>query len=422
MPGKNGKRGKMNQTKKRICFFILYAAIHFFLNFQTTVGTYVTTMYAFSYRYGFISRGFQGTVLLILDQILPFSILSYEGVLALSYIQIFLVDALLILFLYFCLKMTENVLHHGIITCAFIFITFVFPEYVAFQNFGRSDAWMVIICILGMLSLMKGKLQWGIVCLCIVGVCIHQGFVLMFMSPMLVILLVKAIDTMEGNNIGNLFSGKSAKYTWILLSSILAVSALFVYFTFLSHGNSREIYHQIYAQAENMGYAGYDQKVHEQLIMNEILGEDPSSQELQVHIYNFKEGIVFGLLVSPYIILLITFFKGCIKDASGIWQKLKYVGISVGAATILPDLIAKIDYGRWMFAIIFYYAMTVLTLLAMGDRIIVQNFHCMAVKLKRHRMIMTLLILYPLLMVPMGDTWITPVSREITDFFVNMGW
>lgn len=87
---------KLNQKKestKRIIkmemlFLCLYAVIHFVLNFQTVVGTYVTTMLAFSYRYGFISRGFQGTVLLILDKLLPFHILSYEGAMVNSYLQI----------------------------------------------------------------------------------------------------------------------------------------------------------------------------------------------------------------------------------------------------------------------------------------------------------------------------------------------
>ena len=70
------------ETKKTVVPMILlalYAVLQFMLNVQTTVGTYVTTMYAFSYKYGFISRGFQGTVLLFLDKILPWNFVSYHN-------------------------------------------------------------------------------------------------------------------------------------------------------------------------------------------------------------------------------------------------------------------------------------------------------------------------------------------------------
>lgn len=421
----------MNQKKestKRIIkmemlFLCLYAVIHFVLNFQTVVGTYVTTMLAFSYRYGFISRGFQGTVLLILDKLLPFHILSYEGAMVNSYLQIVFCDLMLLLFIYFVFKMSEWSLNHGILLCAFLFTTFAFPEYVAFQNFGRSDAWMVVILLIGAILLMKEKWEWLIIPICVVGVCIHQGFVLMFMAPLMVLLFVKTVNELDVPESGRLFlSKRGKKYFWIMGISIFASGALLLYFTFFSHTGSVGAYEDIYALAESMGYDGYEVKVHEQLIKNEILGQDPAGDEWNIHMYNFKEGFIYVLLTLPYLGIMFIFLKNCICKAAGIWQKLKYAAVAVGGAVILPDLIAKIDYGRWVFSLITYYFVTLMALLAMGDGLIVENFHEMAAKLKRHKIFVVFLLLYPLLMVPMGDTWISPISHTITDVLVELGW
>lgn len=403
----------------------LYAGLQFILNVQTTVGTYVTTMYAFSYRYGFLSRGFQGTVLLLLDKILPVNMMSYQGVLVLSYLQILVYDVLVLAFIYICLKKSHVTLHHGMWFCIFIFTTFAFPEYVAFQNFGRSDAWTAGICIIGMLLLLSGKAEWLIVPLSAVGVCIHQGFVLMFMAPMLVILFAKGVDAMEVQPDGKRkWTARTKKYAAILILSVVVAAMLFLYFTFFSHQNSRTVYDEIYALADSMGYEGYDVKVHAQLIMNEILGQDPASDEWSIHIYNFKEGLVFFILSLPYTVLLVEFFRTCMKKTKtgDIWEKLKYLAVAVGSATILPDLIAKIDYGRWVYSIISYYFLVVMTLLAMNDRVITESFHAMATKLKKHKAVVAVLTLYPILMVPMGDIWITQISKLITDCLVSLGF
>lgn len=409
--------------KLEMLLLSLYAVVHFVLNFQTVVGTYVTTMLAFSYRYGFISRGFQGTVLLILDKLLPVPVLSYEGALVNSYLQIVLCDLMLLLFIYLVFVMSEGALNHGILLCAFLFVTFAFPEYVAFQNFGRSDAWMLVFLLIGVILLIKEKWEWLIIPICVAGVCIHQGFVLMFMSPLAVLLFVKIADELDTCAAGQIFfSKRGKKYFWILGISVVTSAALLLYFTFFSHTDSAGAYEEIYALAESMGYDGYEVKVHEQLIMNEILGQNPAADEWNIHIYNFKEGLVYVLLTLPYLGIVFTFFKKCICKAYGGWQKLKYCVIAAGGAAILPDLIAKIDYGRWVFSLITYYFVTLMALLAMRDTMIVENFHEMAAKLKRHKIFVVFLLLYPLLMVPMGDTWITPISRTITDIFVRLGW
>ena len=68
-----GKDEKKEQRERRR-FFIVFAAfsvILFFLYYGKRVNKINTTMLAFSYKYGFISRGLIGTVYQFLDKVLP---------------------------------------------------------------------------------------------------------------------------------------------------------------------------------------------------------------------------------------------------------------------------------------------------------------------------------------------------------------
>ena len=63
-------------------FFALFAWMCFcwFRYFERTMEFYNTTLFALSYRYGFISRGLLGTMWELLDKITPMSLMNYRSV------------------------------------------------------------------------------------------------------------------------------------------------------------------------------------------------------------------------------------------------------------------------------------------------------------------------------------------------------
>lgn len=368
-----------------------------------------TTVYAFSYKYGFISRAFMGTVLrvfnLVLNIFAPYDLLTYEGIVFFSKLLNTIFIAMLMVLFYMCLNAVEERMEVPMLAVMFVFSIFAFPEYLTEQNFGRSDICMAMVTLLGCYLLIKEKWEYLIIPLSAIAVCIHQGYVLMFFNVLLVILWCKIFDN-EG--------GKRKKYITIFGASFLVASVLFLYLNFFSHQNGKEIYDEIYNIASSLAHDGV---VHTNLILHEILGESPFVNEWPEHVHNFQELPVFLVLMSPYLVIAFRFFRNTIREAKGAY-KLKYLAVAVGAATILPDLIVKIDYGRWMFSIIFYYFVTILVLLARRDPIIVRNFQIETDRMKQRPAFFMALLIYPVLFTPLTDVYICELTNNITNYLI----
>ena len=369
-----------------------------------------TTVYAFSYKYGFISRAFMGTVLRVLNIILnifvPYDLLTYPGIRYFSMLLNTLFIVMLLMFFYMCLNACEEYMERHLLVLMFVFSIFAFPEYLTEENFGRSDICMAMVTILGCYLLIKEKWEYLIIPLSGMAVCIHQGYVLMFFNVLLAILRRKIFDN-EGKN--------RKKYITIFAASLLVASVLFLYLNFFSHQNGAEIYDEIYEVASSLAHDGV---VHTNLMMHEILGESPFVNEWAEHVHNFQEFPVLIILMLPYLVIAFRFFRNTIREAKGAY-KLKYLAVAVGSATILPDLIVKIDYGRWMFSIVFYYFMTILVLLALKDNIIVHNFNREVERMKQKPALTIALMIYPVLFTPFKDVFICDLTNRITNYLVG---
>lgn len=369
-----------------------------------------TTVYAFSYKYGFISRAFMGTVLRVLNIILnlfvPYDLLTYAGIRYFSMLLNTMFLVMLLVFFYMCLNACEEHMERRLLALMFIFSIFAFPEYLTEENFGRSDICMAMVTILCCYLLIKEKWEYLIIPFSGMAVCIHQGYVLMFFNVLLAVLWCKIFDH-EGK--------KRKKYITIFAGSFLLASVLFLYLNFFSHQNGAAIYDEIYEIASSLAHDGV---VHTNLMMHEILGESPFVNEWPEHVHNFQEFPVLVILMLPYLTIAFRFFKNTIREAKGAY-KLKYLAVAVGSATILPDLIVKIDYGRWMFSIVFYYFMTILVLLALKDEIIVRNFNREAERMRQKPALTIALLIYPVLFTPFKDVFICDLTNNITNYLVG---
>lgn len=369
-----------------------------------------TTVYAFSYKYGFISRAFMGTVLrvlnLILNLFISYDLLTYQGIVYFSMLLNTIFIVMLMGLFYLCLNTADEKLEKRLLALMFVFSIFAFPEYLTEQNFGRSDICMAMVTILGCYLLIKEKWEYLIIPLSGIAVCIHQGYVLMFFNVLLVVLWCRIFDN-EGR--------KRKKYIVIFAASFVLASVLFLYLNFFSHQNGREIYDEIYQIASSLAHDGV---VHTNLMIHEILGESPFVNEWPEHVHNFQEFPVFVILMLPYLTIAFRFFKHTIREAKGIY-KLKYLAVAVGSATILPDLIVKIDYGRWMFSIVFYYFVTIFVLLAGKDEIIVRNFNREAERMRQKPALFMALLIYPVLFTPFKDVYICDLTNDITNYLIG---
>ena len=402
--------GQFTDKKKRNCVQILclgmFAVLITCRYYVGVVNCLNTTQYAFSYKYGLVSRGVLGTVVRIINALLHINLLNYDGIVMISNILNLCYLIILLMFFYRILQLAGEKYETKLLAIMFVFGVFAFPEYITEENFGRSDICLVMITLVGCFLLLSEKLEWLLLPLIVLAMSIHQGYILMFLNVLLVILFVK-IFSKEGK--------ERAKYMVLLGSSIMIASILLIYFNFFSHQKDLSLYDEIYRNASSYAHDGV---VQYNLILHEMFGISPAADEMEEHIHNFCEFPVFLLLTSPYIVIAIRFFRGILQKSKGI-IKLKYLAIAMGACTIIPDLLIKIDYGRWMFSILFYYMTTILMLVAMKDDLICEQLDISVQEIKKNNVLIIFLLIYPIMLTPLEDVNICDFSRMIIDHFIT---
>ena len=230
-----------NKTKlKSILQFVFVFFLVCFALFVTYYGQevrrYNTTILAFNYSYGFISRGLLGTLYLGLDVLIPKDILNYVDAANITFIATNVIMGIFfILALYILIKTNEKYLT-GAQNIILFFAIFFVPMYYSLRNMGRPDIYMLFLTFLGLILIVWGKMEWLIVPFSILNVMIHQGYVFLFYNIFMYPLIYKIFQT----------TGKQRKkYIAILATSFLSVSVLFLYFNFFSHIGGQETYDSI---------------------------------------------------------------------------------------------------------------------------------------------------------------------------------
>ena len=214
------------------------------------------------------------------------------------------------------------------------------------------------------------------------------------------------------------FAHKSVRrYLWVTVLSVAVVSGLFLYFRFGYEYGDREVADQIYDTAYGMTY---DNFVHKDVIRAEILGVDLTEEEIEYHVENFIEFPFFILLMSPFIGILVGLYRHVFRQIRG--NKLqgllrfKYLVMIVGVLTLIPLLAMKVDYGRWCFAAVMYYVMTLLAMMAMGDEVVFDGWRSTIVKLREKWLLGPVLLAYAMMLTPFTDLSIGKFCYQIYDF------
>lgn len=361
------------------------------------------TMFAFSYKYGFISRGLIGTIYQGINKIVPFDMMNYTWIVRYNFVATVIYVLLLCGFYCVCLKRCRESIEHCMQYIIILLTIFAVPIFVGQYNFGRSDMYCVIVSLLAVMLIITQKVEWLVIPLAALGVMVHQGYVFMYANVILVLLLYRFFRGSKKDKI---------KYGILFLSTFLVISILFLYFELFSHADGETIYGDIVHTAKAICKDGW---YHIDVIDKEILGIDLTEREIIFHKYNIVQFPIFLLLMFPHIILVYRFFTQIIQKTTNKVEKYQYILISVGALTMLPDLLLKVDYGRWMFAIIFYYLVVILVLMSMNDSNVINVCQTMLQTAQSNRPYWLMLLLYPILLQPLGDVNICEVTEKIAN-------
>lgn len=396
------------ETKQREIrkFMIMLSVVNlalFAVTCRGMVRSYNTTMLALSYEYGFTSRSLLGTLYHLLDAVLPLDLIDYRAVVATAYVATILFVLFVEYFLYRCLRCCEGEMvkygeYLALILSLCLVSTFSFP-----YNFFRVDIFMILVSLLGVLCLVKERAQWLVVPLSALGVMFHQGYVFMYFNLILVLLFYRALSWWKEDR------RKARRYSLLFLLSFLVGSALFLWFEFFSRSNGAAFFDTIKSEAEKLSYDGI---YHSTLLYHEVLGIDLASTEEEFSRVNAVQILMCGIVCLPMLVFAVRFFAGLIKKAKGASEKWKYLAVALGAATILPDFLLKIDYGRWMAAVVVYYVGIVLALLAMKDPIMETQVRESGERLIQRPGI-ALWIMVVILLLPFLDVNIDPFFRHL---------
>lgn len=407
---------KKKQISRFMWLLILLSCAIFFLDYDERVLPYNSTILAFSYKYGFISRGLAGTIYQWIDHILPVNMIDYAMVLRFTLIVTLAFYVLFFAFCYQCMKRCQEEYLGRFLYLILFYAVFVVSMFAYKRNFGRLDLYLMALTVIGTMCLIAKKAEWLIVPLSMISVMYHQGYVFMFYNILLALLVYRLLSEKE----------KKARiyYGVILLVSLIGCSALFLWFEFFSHTDGVRYVDEIIANAKAMTKSFNGMTYHDTLIDHEILGIDLSDVEYPYRVMNWIEIPFFIAIISPYIVLAVKLFRRILARAQGKTERLKYGFLAIAAGTLLPLFLMKCDYARWVFALISYYCMIFLALVAMGDRIVAEELTGIFTEIKEKYPFAILLLLLPALLTPFWDVHINGllrgISNPINETFLNL--
>lgn len=405
-------KNTLNERKKSIRQFMIAATIFvvpFVLYYFTrTINAQDTSVFAFSYKYGFISRGLLGTIWQWLDGILPFTVMNFWGIYRLSQLVTIIYYLSLLLFYYIAQKYTPENDMRRVRYLIVLLSVFAYPMFLTWENFGRLDEYLMIITILSMVLIIIEKAEWLIIPMCIVAMLLHQGFVFLEGNIILVLLFYKWMMSKEHKK----------KYGCIFILTALSVSVLFIYFEFFGHVKDAGVYEEVVALAKSLSQDGMS--FSESLLNHEILGQDVSELEWAFHGMNKWELPLNLLFYWPYVAIGVYFFGKMLKFGDSVEEKLAYLAVVVGAITVLPEVILKVDLGRYFFSVLFYYIGILICLIAMGDKKVAVHLENLQIWIKEKIPVPMLLIAYPIVLMPFLDIHPNQMLWDIVQYIWNI--
>ena len=391
--------------------YIVVVILSYILHSQAYVKEINSTTMAFSYDYGFISRGLLGTIYQLLDKAIPIDMMTAEAlfmflhvVTALFFIGLFMFFAYA---LYKCAAETRRLIIHLSIGLAI----WTVPTFVSMDGFGRLDIYCLSLSLIMASLIIARRCEWLVPILSAISILIHHGNVFMFMNIPLVLLIYRALSEKE--------KARQKHYAVLFLSTFATVSVLFLYFEFFSHIAGQTAYEEIIENAKKLSFFN---RYHEGLVLHEILGLSVAASEVECKIINLVQLPFFIVIMLPQIITVCKTYKNTIKKSIAGVEKFKYMCVFAGVITVVPELVLKCDYGRYMFFILTYYAVMFISMIAMCDEVITNELLNFEERLKHKKY---LFYYYPFVLQPIYDVDIitlTYVAGELLNIGVLHWW
>ena len=397
-----------NRNKIFMGVMAIFMCLMAYSFFVMQLSSFNVTLYAFSYKYGFMSRGLIGTIYQGIDYILPGNQMTYEALYVFNII--ITVIYLVMLFVFFCVVINNTKEHNlHVMRYLIIFLSiFAIPIFMTRSNFGRIDLFLYIILFICLICIIKERFEWLCIPLVIIAECIHQGFVFMNINIILVLLFYKMMKR-EGK--------ERKKYLALLIATFVSASVMFLYFEFFSHVDGEAIFDEVVQTAKSLSASGKSYGT--MLVQHEILGEGVWMDELRYHLANLVDVPIFLVFFLPYLLIGIYYLKNLVKSQSTLQDRLVYLAIALGSLTVVPEIILKVDFGRYVFAVFFYYIAITMCLIVLGDKCVEAQLGKTIEMVKSKIPFAIILLVYPIMFMPLYDVIISLVDSNLSQIVTN---
>lgn len=352
------------------CKFELMAAVYLLANLIYYVPVieelthWCVTPYALNYDFGFISRGFMGTLVRVV-----FPNLTIKQIYIVILFNVLLLSGLTLLFMHKILARAYDKNKTGILFLLGLFL--VNPGSVTFLfywgNFGRFDMYLLMALIISSLLIIYNKCVWLIPFMCVGAVMTHQAFVFQYFPAILVLLFYVA------------YVLKRKHGTALFVATLIPTCIMFIYMQFFSEIN--------YTYEETMNILNLTTDLPEHYFTADMMVriEYYSSvfETFQVFVKeplfrNVVKSLTFIVFLIPMIKILVGLWKS-FSSKQGFWCKLLPWFILVAE---VPMFILTCDYGRDYAAIILCNFIVLFALYAMGDEGVVAGCDALTEKIK----------------------------------------
>lgn len=315
-----------------------------------TIG-WCMTPYALSYKYGFISRGFVGSIIRIF---IPN--LTLKHIYLIVGFNTVMLCALTVFFINRVLRHTGMNRDNALMFLIFLFI--VNPGSIAFLfywgNYGRFDLFMIIILMSGAMLMVKGKGLFLIPLFSLMGILIHQAYVFMYFPALIALLLY----------LGYVKKNPYGKCIFWITGIVTCVA--FLYMQFAS------------------GVNGYDYpSMMEDINATTDLPAEFIDDDMMVRLEYFTSvfATIKHFVISPIkknlfkifcVFVMLLPLLGILKN---VWKdfmseqknKLLWIIPWSGMIGMIPKFLMTNDYGRDFSALIISQFLLIFTLLMLGD-------------------------------------------------------
>ena len=360
-----------------------YMVLSLFIYWDHELDIMNTTVFAFSYQYGFMPRGVLGTILWLYDMVTPFDAISYNTIYFISKVGTGLFFVVLI---WFVVAVMSRCRDEHLTSAKWIMAVLVIisvPMFLGRDNFGRLDVYLMILTFFCLILIIYEKAEWLIIPAVTLSALIHEGFVFMNINIILVLLLYKCITKTDIK--------LRRKYIIILALTFIMPSIIFLYCEFFSHNLGPEVFDQCLAVATKVS-ANNDP--HEEVLLHEILGLSVNDMELKHRIWNFEDASIFLVLFAPYLVFLFFVLKRYAKTGKTAIDHFISFMVIAAPLTLVPEIVLKVDYGRYVYAVLFYYLAIFACLLAMRDARIEETVAYYKTKILKYKWLGIIGVLY----------------------------